>query len=67
MFSRYFADRYFAPRYWPNYGATTVFEPHVIEAFASYQASVGGFGSYDESVDAFGSFDDSVDAFATEG
>jgi len=66
MFSRYFGDRYFAPRYWPNYGATTTFEPHVVEAFASYAASVDAFGSYQGSVDALAMFDDSVDAFASE-
>ena len=67
MFSRYFADRYFAPRYWPNNSGAPLPEPHIIEAFASYSASVDAFGSYQDSVDAFGIFDDSVDALASEG
>ena len=43
-----------------------VFEPHVVEAFASYAGSVDAFGRYQASVDAFGIFDESVDAFASE-
>ena len=48
-------------------GAVLVFEPHVVDAFARYTASLNAFARYDTALDCFGKFDLVVDAFANEG
>lgn len=49
MFSRYFGDRYFAPRYWPNDGAAVVaVTGDLITAAPAYfrRTSTGASGTF---------------------
>lgn len=67
MYSRYFADRYFAPRYWPNVGADSTEQPYVVSAFAMYRTAVDGFGLYRTKAESPAMNRAAVEAFAEEG
>ena len=59
-----FGSPYFGDAINITHGAA---EPHVIDAFGMYQASLNAFGRYEPTLDGFGRYEDVVDAFANEG
>ena len=68
MFSRYFGDRYFAPRYWPNTGEDIVLvvseiqltgsRQHTVSVTGSRQRSIAITGSRQRTIDITGSVED---------